>query len=151
MEGGQPVAGSRARRVISRTCVIGGHCIPTTLHWCADIPLPATALSPSLAGSAKSRTGTPPNYSCHPTPTLRDMPTQGAGTGGPRPGHTWKNPGAMGPVAIASLGAMLPITGLGAAAALCRGRGHHGPGQGTSRTGGLPLPRAGGHGTGSYR
>lgn len=28
----------------------------------------------------------------------------------------------MGPDAIASLGAMLPITGLGAAAALCRGR-----------------------------
>lgn len=27
----------------------------------------------------------------------------------------------MGPAAIASLGAMLPITGLGAATALCRG------------------------------
>ena len=41
-------------------------------------------------------------------------------TGGPSPGCTWKKPGAMGPDAIASLGAMLPITGLGAAAALCR-------------------------------
>lgn len=33
-------------------------------------------------------------------------------------GHTWKKPGGMGPPGMASLGGMLPITGLGAAAAL---------------------------------
>ena len=31
---------------------------------------------------------------------------------------TWKNPGGMGPPGMPSLGGMLPITGLGAAAAL---------------------------------
>lgn len=38
----------------------------------------------------------------------------GAGRGG----RTWKKPGGMGPPGMASLGGMLPITGLGAAAAL---------------------------------
>lgn len=33
-------------------------------------------------------------------------------------GRTWKKPGGMGPPGMASLGGMLPITGLGAAAAL---------------------------------
>lgn len=33
-------------------------------------------------------------------------------------GCTWKKPGGMGPPGMASLGGMLPITGLGAAAAL---------------------------------
>lgn len=32
--------------------------------------------------------------------------------------HTWKKPGGMGPPGMASFGGMLPITGLGAAAAL---------------------------------
>lgn len=32
--------------------------------------------------------------------------------------QTWKKPGGMGPPGMASLGGMLPITGLGAAAAL---------------------------------
>lgn len=36
-------------------------------------------------------------------------------------GRTWKKPGGMGPPGMASLGGMLPITGLGAAAALWNG------------------------------
>lgn len=32
--------------------------------------------------------------------------------------HTWKKPGGMGPPGMPSFGGMLPITGLGAAAAL---------------------------------
>ena len=61
--------------------------------------------------------------------------TQGRGTEGPSPDPTWKKPGAIGPAANASLGAMLPITGLGAAAALCRAREvtGRGPGLATSR------------------
>lgn len=60
--------------------------------------------------------------------------TQGRGTEGPSPDPTWKKPGAIGPAANASLGAMLPITGLGAAAALCRAREvtGRGPGLATS-------------------
>lgn len=37
-------------------------------------------------------------------------------------GRTWKKPGGMGPPGMASLGGMLPITGLGAAAALWNGK-----------------------------
>lgn len=40
----------------------------------------------------------------------------------PSPQGTWKKPGGMGPPAMPSLGGRLPITGLGAAAALCGGR-----------------------------
>lgn len=42
---------------------------------------------------------------------LSSLATEGAG-------RTWKKPGGIGPPGMASFGGMLPITGLGAAAAL---------------------------------
>lgn len=44
------------------------------------------------------------------------MEDEDSDTGGR--GHTWKKPGGMGPPGMVSFGGMLPITGLGAAAAL---------------------------------
>lgn len=75
---------------------------------------------PSLTSTIEARRGIPTPSLPLPV-TLPHKPTQGQETGSPS--YTWKKPGAMGPDAIASLGAMLPITGLGAAAALCRGGG----------------------------
>lgn len=92
-------------------------CSPTKARTC--IPAATFPTNSSLPAS-----GFLPKWDPHPSAPvpviLRHTCTQSQGDKGPSPGCTWKKPGAMGPAAIASLGAMLPITGLGAAAALCR-------------------------------
>lgn len=101
---------------------------PTKAHM--HMPtIPTTHPTPACLPLGLSQHGTPiPVIAV--TVTLLHMCTQGQGIRGPSPGYTWKKPGVMGPAAITSLGAMLPITGLGAAAALCRGEGEERTGSG---------------------
>lgn len=73
--------------------------------------------------SAPPRCGVPGPPQLH-THTLQpqQFPHSSRPPSPPSPQGTWKKPGGMGPPAMPSLGGRLPITGLGAAAALCGGR-----------------------------
>lgn len=129
------------------------HCTRALPHWLLKGPPghtcgtedPPTQLQP--AGLMTSAHMGPP--------TLKCMFSQSWGPVDSSRGHTWKKPAAMGPAAIVSPGAILPITGLGAAAALCKGAGNP---EGQVRTPGhflpgvCPLLSAGGwpHGTASW-